>query len=129
MAQTTDRIVVDARGGSLSAQIDYDEAKALSTSMANVLVIDDIGSKKNTTIIIRLDDGAIDGDYQIFTTNKQNPGSTVTEDHWFAEVASTALTHNINVKQRISGEFTAIVVQAKADSGTPTLKIWSRSLN
>lgn len=109
-------------------QTGLDEAKTLSGSMANVLVID-CKKLRSVTIILRLDDSAIDGDYQIFTTCKDNPSLTVTSDEWFAEVASTSLTHNVNTKNIITGNFTTIIVQALADSGTPTLKAWYKGTN
>lgn len=106
-----------------------DEAKALSGSFANVLEID-MRELKTVTVIIRLDDATIDGDYQIFATTKRDPGSTVTEDHWVPETVSTGLTHNVNVEKVFTGKnYSKVIIQAKADSGTPTLKAWFRGDN
>lgn len=105
-----------------------DEAVALSTSFANVLEVD-MRELKTATIILRLDDVAIDGDYQIFGTCKRNPSSTVTADEWVAEKASTALTHNVNSVDVITKNYEKVIVQAKADSGTPVLKAWYKGNN
>ena len=109
-------------------QTGLDEAVALSGSMANVLVID-CKKLKTVTVMLRLDDAAIDGDYQVFSTCKESPSTDVTSDEWFAEKASTALTHNVNSKDTFTGNFSFIIVQAKADSGTPTLKAWYKGSN
>lgn len=106
-----------------------DEAIVLSGSFANVLEID-FRELRTATLILRLDHASIDGDYQIFATTKENAGSTVTADHWVPETASTALTHEVNVEKVFTGKnYSKIIVQAKADSGTPTLKAWFRGDN
>lgn len=105
-----------------------DEAKALSVSYANVLEID-MTRLRSVTIMLRIDDGAIDGDYIIYSTVKRNPSTTVTDDEWHEEVAATGITHNVTSKNTITGNYTKIIVQAKSDSGTPTLKAWYRGMN
>lgn len=126
MALTTEPINYGA--SSDFAVIGKDEAITLGTDFANVLEID-CQKLRGVTIILRLDDAAIDGDYKIFTTCKRNPSSTITSDEWYEELASTSITHNVNTKNTISGYFTKIIVQAKADSGTPILKAWFKGVN
>lgn len=109
-------------------QTGLDEAVTLGTSMANVLIID-CKKLRSVTVMLRLDDAAIDGDYQVFSTCKENPSTTVTSDEWYPEKVSTSLVHEANSKDTFTGNFTYIIVQAKADSGTPTLKAWYKGSN
>lgn len=106
-----------------------DEAVSLSDSFANVLVID-MRLYRTVGVSLRLDDAAIDGDYQIFGSYKRDPDtSDVSGDEWTVEKVSTALAHEVNSNDVITKPYFKVVVQAKADSGTPTLKAWYRAIS
>lgn len=107
-----------------------DESVSLTTTYANKLTID-MTKLRSVTIMLRNTDDAIGENYKIFTTVKRNPTSTpgTADDEWFEEVAEQTLAANAIQKQRITGEYTKLIVQAKSASGTPAMKIWYRGLN
>ncbi|WP_428323675.1 hypothetical protein [Nitrosopumilus sp.] len=106
----------------------YDEADTLTTSWANKVVIKN-KDFRNLGFTIRIDGGAIDGDYRVYGTYKPNADTDVSGDEWQEETASTALTRDVNVSAVITKPYDTIIIQAKADSDTPAFKYWYRGMN
>jgi len=121
-------------------QHNYDEAITLSTSYANVLEFDAMNIREST-IMFKNDDGGIDMDYKIFATAK--PGVDITtadpeaDDEWINLLSTGAYDHTtateipatLRTFETFSNPWRYIIVMAKSDSGTPTLKIWHRGEN
>lgn len=137
MAQTTDRNQINNRAGSLYEQLDYDEAFCTSCSYANALVIDS-REVKESVIALKNDDCCIDMDYKIYGSIK--PGANqccICADEWFnlisisgccayCHCSSTALDATVRAVETFSNPWRWVIVQVKADSGTPTAKLWHR---
>ncbi len=132
-------------GGTIAQAREYeqynsDEAIVLGTSYANVLAFDCMNVKESV-IQFKNDDVAIGMNYKIFATAKKAvPLSTAdpeTEDHWinilstgaYDHTTNTALSANARGFETFSNPWRYVIVMAKADSGTPTLKIWHRGEN
>lgn len=124
-------------------QFDYDEAITLSTSYATVLTIR-CKKVRESVITFKNDDASIDMDYKIFGTTKKNPDFTdIDSDEWinlisaktkassstYDHTESRPLDADTRWYESFSNTWTAVIVQMKADSGTPTAKIWHRGQN
>lgn len=142
MAQTTKGLRLDKVGGSLWEQYDFDESVTLSTSYTNALDID--SRLVRSSIITFNNPSGTDTDYKIFGTAKKNPDtSNMDSDEWinlisvidgatgttYDHTASRPLDAGKRIYVTFGNPYKRVVVQMKADSGTPTVKLWHRGEN
>lgn len=130
------------QGGTIALARQYelynsDEAIVLSATYANVLTFDAMHIREST-IQFKNDDGSIDMDYKIFATAKKavvlSTADPEADDEWINLLSSGAYDHTtateipatLRAFETFTNPWRYIIVMAKADSGTPTLKIWHR---
>jgi len=129
-------------GGSLSSVIVSGENEnfTVTASYTNALVVD-LQQTSDHVITIVNTDGSIDMDYKIYASadvsvsapadgddswfNVLNPNSPDTYDHDLEK----SLPATKKAGEGISNRYSWLRIQLKADSGTPTAKIWVRGTN
>lgn len=121
-------------------QHNLDEAFVTSTSYVNCLEFDALNIREST-IMFKNDDGVIDMDYKIFASAKPSLDLTTADpeadDEWinllssgvYDHTTATSLPATARAFETFSNPWRYIIVMVKADSGTPTLKIWHRGEN
>ncbi len=129
-------------GGSLSAIIvsGEDESFTVTTSYTNALVVD---LQQTTDHVIQIvnTDASIQMNYKIYASPNVSVGAPADgDDSWFNVLNDTDPTtydHDLakaipalaKAGEGLSNRFAWLRIQLKADSGTPTAKIWVRGTN
>ena len=121
-------------------QYDYDEAVVLGTSFAKILSFDAMNIRESTIQFINTD-ATIDMDYKIFATAKKGidlaSADPEADDEWINLLSPTTYVHAtateipalLRAFETFSNPWRYVIVMAKADSGTPTIKLWHRGEN
>jgi len=132
-------------GGSIAPARDFeiynqDEDFTTSTAYQVCLRIDALNIRESA-ILLKNDDGAIDMDYKIFASAKKAinlaTADPEVDDEWinllspaaYVHTTSKALDANLRVFETFSNPWRWVLVMIKADSSSPTLKIWHRGEN
>lgn len=132
-------------GGTIATARDYerynyDEAFTTGTGYTKCLLIDSM-KVRESTIQFKNDDGAIDMDYKIFASAKKGQDMASvdpeTDDRWINLKSPDPYDHTFAISlpatarafETFSNPWRYIIIMIKADSGTPTLKIWHRGEN
>lgn len=138
MVQTDD-------GGTVAVARDYerynwDEAFVTGTGYTKCLLIDSM-KVRESVVQFKNDDGAIDMDYKIFASAKKGQDMASvdpeTDDRWINLLSTGVYDHATAISlpagdrafEAFSNPWRYVIVMIKADSGTPTLKIWHRGEN
>lgn len=102
----------------------------LSTTFANVLVIDNIRKIKDIAIHIGNEDGSIAENYLMMVSNNPDADpSDLTTTDWFEKVASNSLAAGDTEEILVTQPYAKIVIQMNSASATPNASLYYRGLS